>query len=72
VAAAKTGKIINIKKGQFCAPSVSCISIWQSYQNLNVVRLLNIIRCVLFGTFAKLNFSHKFIFNLLFLTPRKV
>ena len=25
MAAAKTGKIINIKKGQFCAPSVSGI-----------------------------------------------
>jgi 3-deoxy-D-manno-octulosonic acid (KDO) 8-phosphate synthase len=43
VAAAKTGKIINIKKGQFCAPSVSCILISQACQNLNVVLQLLIL-----------------------------
>lgn len=34
VAAAKTGKIINIKKGQFCAPSVSESGIFISAASL--------------------------------------
>jgi len=35
VAAAQTGKIINIKKGQFCAPSVSSFFLrFQAGQNI--------------------------------------